>query len=58
MSICIKRLGPETQYPACARVVRGWVYGLVDASTGYDLVVRRDVFGTAEPWRTSSTPTG
>ena len=38
-------LGPETQYPVRARVVRGWDYELVDASTGYDFVVHRDVFG-------------
>ena len=38
-------LGPETRYPVRARVVRGWDYELVDASTGYDFVVHRDVFG-------------
>jgi len=38
-------LGPETQYPVSARVVRGWDYELVDTSTGYDFVVHRDVFG-------------
>ncbi len=38
-------LGPETQYPVRARVVRGWDYELVDASTNYDFVVHRDVFG-------------
>ena len=38
-------LGPDTQYPVRARVVRGWDYELVDASTGYDFVVHRDVFG-------------
>ncbi len=38
-------LWPETQYPVRARVVRGWDYELVDASTNYDFVVHRDVFG-------------
>jgi len=38
-------LGPETHYPVRARVVRGWDYELVDASTAYDFVVQRDVFG-------------
>lgn len=38
-------LGPETHYPVRARVVRGWDYELVDASTSYDFVVQRDVFG-------------
>jgi len=51
-------LGPETRFPARARVVRGWDYELVDASTNYDFVVHRDVFGTAKPWRTNSTPSG
>jgi len=38
-------LGPDTQYPVRARVVRGWDYELVDASIGNDFVVHRDVFG-------------
>jgi hypothetical protein len=38
-------LGPETQYPVRARVIRGWDYELVDASSAYDIVVYRDVFG-------------
>jgi len=38
-------LGPETQYPVRARVVRGWDYELVDTSTVYDYVMHRDVFG-------------
>ena len=38
-------LGPETRYPLRARVVRGWDYELVDASTNYDFVVHRDGFG-------------
>ena len=38
-------LGPETRYPVRARVVCGWDYELVDASTNYDFVVHRDVFG-------------
>ena len=38
-------LGPETRYPVRARVVRGWDYELIDASTAYDFVVHRDVFG-------------
>ncbi len=38
-------LGPETQYPVRARVVRGWDYEFVDLSSQYDIVVYRDVFG-------------
>ena len=38
-------LGPDTRYPVRARVVRGWDYELVDASTAYDFIVQRDVFG-------------
>ena len=38
-------LGPDTQYPVRARVVRGWDYEFVDLSTMYDIVVYRDVFG-------------
>ncbi|MBM3122661.1 MAG: hypothetical protein FJZ97_10845 [Chloroflexi bacterium] len=38
-------LGPETQYPVRARVIRGWGYEFMDASTAYDIVVYRDVFG-------------
>ena len=38
-------LGPDTQYPVRARVVRGWDYEFVDLSTQYDIVLYRDVFG-------------
>lgn len=38
-------LGPDTQYPVRARVVRGWDYELVDLASQYDIVVYRDVFG-------------
>lgn len=38
-------LGPNTQYPVRARVVRGWDYELVDLASQYDIVVYRDVFG-------------
>ena len=38
-------LGPDTQYPVRARVIRGWDYEFVDLSTQYDIVVYRDVFG-------------
>ncbi len=38
-------LGPETQYPVRARVVRGWDYEFVDLSAAYDIVIYRDVFG-------------
>jgi len=38
-------LGPETQYPVRARVIRGWGYEFVDLSAAYDIVVYRDVFG-------------
>ena len=38
-------LVPDTQYPVRARVVKGWGYELVDASTQYDWLIRRDVFG-------------
>jgi hypothetical protein len=38
-------LGPDTQYPVRARVIRGWDYEFADASTQYDIVVYRDVFG-------------
>ena len=38
-------LGPETQYPVRARVIRGWDYEFVDLSAVYDIVVYRDVFG-------------
>ena len=38
-------LGPETQYPVRARVIRGWDYEFVDLSTQYDIMVYRDVFG-------------
>ncbi len=38
-------LGPDTQYPVRARVVRGWDYEFVDLSSRYDIVVHRDVFG-------------
>jgi hypothetical protein len=38
-------LGPDTQYPVRARVIRGWDYEFVDLSTHYDIVVHRDVFG-------------
>jgi hypothetical protein len=38
-------LGPDTQYPVRARVVRGWDYEFVDLSSRYDIVVYRDVFG-------------
>lgn len=38
-------LGPDTQYPVRAQVVRGWDYEFVDRSRQYDIVVRRDVFG-------------
>jgi hypothetical protein len=38
-------LGPDTQYPVRARVVRDWDYEFADASTQYDIVVYRDVFG-------------
>jgi hypothetical protein len=50
-------LGPDTQYPVRARVVRGWDYQLVDLASQYDIVVYRDVFGTAEPWRIRSMTT-
>lgn len=38
-------LGPDTQYPVRARVVRGWGYELVDDSVGYDWLIQRDDFG-------------
>ncbi len=38
-------LGPDTQYPVRARVVRGWDYEFVDQSAAYDIVIYRDVFG-------------
>ncbi len=38
-------LGPDTQYPVRARVIRGWDYEFVDLSAVYDIVVYRDVFG-------------
>ena len=38
-------LGPDTQYPVRARVIRGWDYEFVDLSTQYDIMVYRDVFG-------------
>ena len=38
-------LGPDTQYPVRARVIRGWDYEFVDLSAAYDIVVYRDVFG-------------
>lgn len=38
-------LGPNTQYPVRARMVRGWDYEFVDLSSRYDIVVYRDVFG-------------
>ena len=38
-------LGPDTQYPVRARVIRGWDYEFMDLSTQYDIVVYRDVFG-------------
>ena len=38
-------LGPDTQYPVRARVIRGWDYEFVDLATQYDIVVYRDVFG-------------
>ena len=38
-------LGSTTQYPVQARVVKGWGYELVDASTQYDWLIQRDAFG-------------
>ena len=38
-------LGPDTQYPVRARVIRGWDYEFVDLSAAYDIVVYRDMFG-------------
>jgi len=38
-------LGPDTQYPVRARMIRGWDYEFVDLSSQYDIVVYRDVFG-------------
>lgn len=38
-------LGADTVYPVRAQLVRGWHYEFVDRSTGYDIVVQRDVFG-------------
>jgi len=38
-------LGPETQYPVRAQHIRGAGYEFVDASSQYDLVLQRDVYG-------------
>jgi hypothetical protein len=38
-------LGPETQYPVRAQRIRGDGYEFVDASSQYDLVLQRDVYG-------------
>ena len=57
-------LGPDTVYPVRARVVQGWGYELVDASTQYDWLIKRDVFGAVahQVWGdrlcTASIPTG
>ena len=39
-------LGPDTAWPVRAERITGWGYEFVDASTQWDLILHRDVFGT------------